>query len=182
LSSDEENNSKNITLERVIEECGSFGRYQYIHFFFLTLFPIASGVFNFYYVFGAADIPYKCHAPENINHDWNIEISSSQCSYIIKDWQNETIGTYPCTNWEYNRKLFGETFTEEAGLICQHSIRRSFLATALQAGAMLIFFAGQITDIIGRRRSIRLFIGLLLSTCFITQALLQFVPLSINQK
>jgi MFS family permease len=47
---------------------------------------------------------------------------------------------------------------------------------------MLVFFAGQITDIIGRRRSIQLLISLLLITSVITQGLLQFVPMSVNQK
>jgi MFS family permease len=52
----------------------------------------------------------------------------------------------------------------------------------LQIGAMLIFFTGQITDLIGRRRSIQLLIALLLIVSVITQGLLQFVPMSINQK
>ena len=90
MSSDDENSLKNITLERVIEECGSFGRYQYIHFFFLTFFPIASGIFNFYYVFGAAEIPYKCHISNEIPPEFNIEILPSQCSYQLKDNLNET--------------------------------------------------------------------------------------------
>ena len=92
------------------------------------------------------------------------------------------IGIFPCTDWIYDRRIFGKTFTEETNLICQHSIHRSFVATMLQMGAMFIFFTGQITDIIGRRRSIQLLIGLLLITSIITQGLLQFVPMSINQK
>lgn len=182
MSSDDENSSKNITLERVIEECGSFGRYQYIHFFFLTFFPIAAGIVNFYYVFGAAETPYKCQMSNELHPEFNIEVSASQCSYILKDNQNETIGIYPCTNWIYDRSIFGKTFAEEANLICQHSIRRSLLSTTLQMGAMFIFFTGQITDIIGRRRSMQLLIGLLLITSVITQGLLQFLPMSINQK
>jgi MFS family permease len=49
-------------------------------------------------------------------------------------------------------------------------------------GAMLMFFAGQITDIIGRRRSLHLVIAILLIVSVVTQGLLQFVPMSINQK
>ncbi len=182
MSSDEENSSKNLTLESVIEECGSFGRYQYIHFFFLTFFPIASGIFNFYYVFGAAEIPYQCHVPHEVPTNFSTEVLPSQCAYLLKEDLNKTIGTFPCTEWKYDRRIFGQTFTEEANLICQHSIRRSFLATMLQIGAMLIFFTGQITDLIGRRRSIQLLIALLLIVSVITQGLLQFVPMSINQK
>jgi MFS family permease len=182
LSSDEENNFKNITLERVIEECGSFGRYQYIHFFFLTFFPIASGIFNFYYVFGAAEIPYECNMPFKIPQDFSIEVLSSQCAYTLKNYQNKTIGPYPCESWKYDRTIFGKTFTEEADLICEYNIRRSFLSTSLQMGGMFMFFAGQITDIIGRRRSMQLVVAILLIVSLITQGLLQFVPMPINQK
>ncbi|CAF4573133.1 unnamed protein product [Rotaria sp. Silwood1] len=182
LSSDDENTSRNITFERVMKECGSFGRYQYIHFFFIVFFPIATGINNFYYVFGAAETPYECIIPNNTHHGFYIEVASSQCFYIIKNDQNITNGTYPCTNWKYDRRLFGKTFSEEANFICQHSIHRSLLAIMLQVGAMLVFFTGQITDLIGRRRTMQLLIGLLLITSLITQGLLQFLPMSINLK
>ncbi len=182
MSSDEENNLKDITFEHVIEECGSFGRYQYIHFFFLTFFPIATGIYNFYYVFGAAETPYQCQVSNDLHPEFNISILPSQCSYLLKNNFNETIGTFPCKSWTYDRSIFGKTFTEEANLICQYSIHRSFLSTMLQTGAMLVFFTGQITDMIGRRRLIQLLIGLLLITSIITQGILQFVSISINQK
>ncbi|CAF0969930.1 unnamed protein product [Adineta ricciae] len=182
LSSDEENPIENLSLEHVIHECGSFHRYQFIHFFFLSLFPIASGIVNFYYVFGAAENPYKCQVPTTTNQSLYIEISPSQCSYDIMDKWNRTIESHPCRIWEYDRSVFGETFTSEANFICQRSIHRSLLATMLQIGAMLIFFTGHIVDTIGRRRSIHLITALFLMTSLITQALLQFVPMSINQK
>lgn len=173
---------KSITLEQVIEECGSLGRYQYIHFFFLTFFPIATGILNFYYVFGAAETPYKCYVSDEIPANVSIEILSNQCSYKLKENFNKTMGIFPCTTWFYDRSIFGQTFTEEANLVCQYSMHRSLIATMLQMGAMLLFFSGQMTDIIGRRRSIKLLIALLLTTSVITQGLLQFIPMSINQK
>ena len=182
LSSDEEHSLKNVKLEQVIEECGSFGRYQFMHFFFLSLFPVAAGVVNFYYVFGVAEPPYECRVPNELNQSFRIEILSSQCSYVTKTYQNKTNGTYPCANWEYDRSLFGKTFTEEANFICQYGIYRSLATTLLQIGAMLIFFTGQVADRIGRRRALRLLIGLLLSTYLITHGLLQFVPMSTIQK
>ncbi|UJR37768.1 hypothetical protein I4U23_030461 [Adineta vaga] len=182
LSSDEENTLKSITLEHVIHECGSFHRYQYIHFFFLSLFPIASGIVNFYYVFGAAENIYECQIPNEMKRNFHVDILPSQCSYIIKNDQNITIRMNSCTKWKYDRSVFGETFTSEADFICERSIHRSFLATMLQMGAMMIFFTGQIIDMIGRRRSFHLLVGMLLITSIITQSLLQFVPMSTNQK
>lgn len=182
MSSDEENSLKDITLERVIRECGAFGPYQYINAFFLLLFPIATGVYGFYYVFAASEAPYQCHVSNNINRTLQVEISPSQCSYELKNNQNKTIGIYPCTEWIYNRSVYGKTFTEEANFICEHSVYRSFLATALQIGAMFIFFTGRIIDVIGRRRALILLIGQLLVISLITQGLLQFVPMTKNEK
>ncbi|CAF4140672.1 unnamed protein product, partial [Rotaria sp. Silwood2] len=181
LSSDDESISKNITFERVIKECGSFGRYQYIHFFFITFFPIATGIYNFYYVFGAAETPYECYVANDTHQGFNIEVLPSQCYYKI-DYPNKTTVTYLCTNWKYDRSRFGETFSEEANFICHRSIHRSSLAIMFQIGAMFVFITGQITDKIGRRHTIQLLIGLLLVTCLITQGFLQFVPMSINLK
>ncbi|CAF5196615.1 unnamed protein product, partial [Rotaria magnacalcarata] len=180
LSLDEENSSKNITLERVIEECGSFGRYQYIHFFFLILFPVATGIYNFYYVFASVETSYQCIASHNIDQGFSLEISPSQCSYEIKNVQNQTMGIFPCTNWIYNPSIYGRTFTEEANFICQYRYYLSLLAAMLQIGAMFILFTGRITDWLGRRCSLILLVGQLLVTSLITQGLLQFVPMSTN--
>jgi hypothetical protein len=181
LSSDNECTAAAITLERVIEACGSFGRYQRVHLVFLLLFPIASGVFNYYYIFGAAETPYACLPPRDLAPDVTAVVSATQCSYV-EVLHNQTVGAYACSDWTYDRRVFGKTFAEEANLVCQHSIHRSFLSTALQLGAMFMFFTGQITDRIGRRRSLHLLIALLLITSMITQTLLQFVPMSIHQK
>ena len=165
-----------------MEQCGSFGRYQYLHFFFLSLFPIASGIINFYYVFAAAKTPYTCHVENKSPANISIEMSSSQCSYKLTNDLNETLGEFSCTNWTYDRSVFGLTFTEEANFICENRFYRSFVSTMLQLGAMLVIFTGQLTDLIGRRRSAQLLVSLLLTTFLITQGLLQWVPMSINQK
>ena len=155
------------------------GRYQYLHFFFLSFFPIATGIFNFYYVFGAAEPSHQCDVSQEI--PGNVE-AVDNCWYILKEGLNESMQILPCAKWVYDRSVFGQTITEEANFVCQYSVYRSFVATAFQIGAMLIFFTGQMTDIIGRRLSIRLLIALLLITSVVTQGLIQFIPMPINLK
>ena len=182
MSSNEETNTKQITLETVIEECGAFDRYQYIHTFFLLLFPIASGISNYYFIFAAAEPPFSCQLPGRADNQSYLEVLPSQCSYVTSDVYNVTVETHPCTSWTYGEHVFGRTFTEEANLICDRSIQRAFLSTALQIGAMCIFFTGQVTDLIGRRRSFHLLMALLLTTSIVTQSIMQFVHISIKLK
>lgn len=99
---------------------------------------------------------------------------------------NETVFTRTyagsCSEWTYDRRVFGKTFVEELNLVCRHSELRPLLSSALQFGAMFMFFTGRMTDRIGRRRSMHLLIALLLITSITTQSLLQYVPMSLNQK
>jgi len=182
LSSEDEINSKTYTLEYVLSKCGAFNRYQFVHFFFILLLPTASGIFNFYYVFGAAYVPHRCDIDDKYQSNFSIEISSTQCSYALKNASNQTIETYTCQKWTYDRTRFGKTFTEEINLVCHYDIQRSYLATILQIGAMMIFFSGKLTDMIGRRRSTHILVSLLILTSLITQGLLQYVSLTDNQK
>ena len=173
MSSEDERQTKRITLENVIEQCGPFGRFQCLHAIFLLFFPVASGIVNFYFVFGAAEPAFICASTNKTNHSINFQWQTEQTNQTTCEM---------CSDWIYDQSLFGKTFTEEANLVCQHRTYRSLLATSLQAGAMFIFFTGQITDFIGRRRSMHLLVAFFILTSLITQALMQFAPISINQK
>lgn len=165
----------------MIDQCGPFGRYQWIHTCFLLLFPVASGIVNYYFIFGAAEPGYTCQLIDQLNATGQIRIDQSQCFYYTIDEFNQT-QSKPCSRWTYDQTVFGKTFTEEANFVCQHRFHRSLLASALQIGAMFIFFTGQLTDVLGRRRAMSLLVGLFLSVSLVTQTLLQFVPMTINQK
>ena len=180
MSSDQENSNKKITLERVLLECGAFSYFQIIHGFFLLLISVASGLVNFYFIFAAAEPNHQCLVTNETG--FNFQVDSSQCSYKKIDSVNQTVGDYFCTQWTYGEHVFGKTFSEEANMVCQNSIQRSLLSTALQFGAMFIFFTGQITDLIGRRRSMQLLVALWLTTWLVTQTLIQFIPMQIKYK
>lgn len=142
------------------------------------LFPIASGVYNFYFVFASAEPKYSCVLPNK----FDFEADSDECTYHELSGWNERVKNYTCTDWIYESHPFGKTFTQEANLICGQNIQRSHLSTALQLGAMLIFFTGQITDFIGRRRSMFLIMTILVLNGLITQSLIHFVSMDIKYK
>ncbi|CAF1071595.1 unnamed protein product [Didymodactylos carnosus] len=188
-----------VTLDEVIQHCGSLNRFQYFHYFFLNLIPITSGIIAFYYVYGVAEPLHRCHLPDTIWLNDQYHPFNSTHQYLIDLWiptqdkctirkplssnlsqpSNETIA---CIKWVYDRTVFGRTFTEDANFVCLNSVKRSFLSSALQMGAMFVLFTGQLGDKIGRRKSIQIISIILLTTCVVTQILLQFVPMTINTK
>ncbi|CAF0940829.1 unnamed protein product [Rotaria sp. Silwood1] len=130
-----------ISLENVLKRCGDFRRYQWIHYIFLNLIAISTSLNAYYYVFGVAEPPFRCRLPlttssdedqfQSINMTHQLFIDNRQSSTTCC----ETINRTTCTDFMYDRSVFGKTFTEEANLICTHAVKRTWLATVLQIGA-----------------------------------------------
>ena len=102
--------------------------------------------------------------------------------FLSKNRRMESDASWSVCTVDVRSNNIWKTFTEEANFVCQYRLYRSFLATALQIGAMLIFFSGQITDLVGRRRALQLLVGFFLVISFGTQAAMQFLPITIEQK
>ncbi|CAF1335151.1 unnamed protein product, partial [Rotaria sordida] len=99
--------------------------------------------------------------------------STSQCNDV-----NESI----CTNFVYDRSVFGRTFTEDANFVCTHAVKRTWLSTVYQIGACSTLLTGPISDKIGRRNVIQaLTIGVFVFSS-LTQLFLQFINMSIDAK
>ena len=116
-----------ISLETVLRQCGDLHRYQFIHYIFLTLITIGSGITTYYYVFGVAEPLYWCRLPRNSTHQDLIDRyqSTGKC-----EDSNGSI----CQNFLYDRSVFGRTFTEEGDFICGKSLTKTWLSTMYQVG------------------------------------------------
>ena len=129
-----------ISLENVIRHCGDFGRYQLIHYIFLNLICIASGVNAFYYVFGVAEPSFRCRLPSNIwPHEDRFQSVNETHQHLIDTWSSpaskcDGINGSECTDFVYDRSVFGKTFTEYSNFVCNKAVRRTWLSTAYQLG------------------------------------------------
>jgi hypothetical protein len=133
--------ARDITLEQVLKQCGDFSRYQLIHYLFLNLITIISGIATYYYMFGVAEPMFRCQSPSSTwpTHAYRFDsintthqplvstelLSSSNC--------NDKNGLI-CTDFIYDRSVFGRTFTEDANFVCGRSMKKTWLSTFYQLG------------------------------------------------
>jgi hypothetical protein len=128
-----------ISLESILRKCGDLHRYQIIHYIFLNLITLGSGITTYYYVFGVAEPSYRCRLPLN---QWPYEDQyqpfNGTHQYLINQYQTESkcvdINGSTCMNFVYDRSVFGRTFTEEGDYICQKSLKKTWLSTLYQVG------------------------------------------------
>lgn len=129
-----------LTLENIIRRCGDFGRYQWLHFFFLCILNFSSGITGFYYVFGLAEPYYRCRLPSNIWPDDNQYTAINTThqhlldQYLMPSSKCENINGTSCHDFVYDRSVYGTTFTEEANFICSHAMKKTWLSTVYQIG------------------------------------------------
>jgi hypothetical protein len=163
---------------------------------------MSAGIIGFYYVFGAADPDHRCRLPVNVWPDdtqYN-PINSTHAMYIkdyipkVKDgikWEkcvryitpNSNDTPVNCPNgWAYDRSIFGYTFTEEANLVCGRESEKSWLATLMQCGGFSLLIIGSLADRYGRKKITAIVTILLFVTCLITQALMQWLPMTVKTK
>lgn len=131
--------SSEISLENVLRRCGDLGAFQWIHFIFLNLITLGSGITTYYYVFGVAEPSYRCQLPEHLwpnDHQYNfINLThlnlwnERQNGSICNDFYGST-----CRKFVYDRKTFGRTFTETGNYICQNALKKTWLSTMYQVG------------------------------------------------
>jgi hypothetical protein len=129
-----------ISLENVLRRCGDFSRYQLIHYIFLSLLNLCSGVTGFYYVFGLAEPLFRCRLPSDIwPADNQYEVANTTHSLLLESFQflpykcDDVDGSI-CYDYVYDRSVYGKTFTEEAQLVCSNDFKKTWLSTAYQIG------------------------------------------------
>jgi hypothetical protein len=130
-----------LSLENVLKRCGDFGRYQLIHYIFLNLICIGSGVNAFYYVFGVAEPSFRCRLPSDIwsGEDQFQSINDTHQSLIDNFLSSKSkcdgINGSKCTDFVYDRSVFGKTFTEYSNFVCSNAVKRTWISTAYQIGS-----------------------------------------------
>jgi len=131
--------ANDISLENVLQKCGDLGRYQLIHYIFLNLIAIESGITAYYYVFGVAEPSYRCRLPSNVwPYEDQYQSINTTHQYLINQFQqsskcNDINGSF-CRDFIYDRSVFGRTFTEEGNFICENSLKKTWLSTMYQVG------------------------------------------------
>jgi hypothetical protein len=129
-----------ISVENVIRRCGDFGVYQWIHFVFLCILNFSNSLTGFYYVFGLAEPFFRCQLPSNVWPDDNQykAINATQQylldNYLSSSSKCENINGFQCNNFVFDRSVFGRTFTEEAQLVCENELKKTWLSTIYQIG------------------------------------------------
>ncbi|CAF3812051.1 unnamed protein product [Rotaria sp. Silwood1] len=136
--------SKDVSVDSVLKQCGDFGRFQLFHYFFLNLLQISTGLVAFYYIYGAAEPEHRCRLPSSIwqndsqYNPVNATLKSLIDKYIpISDgkWDkchmlDSDRRLIDCPNsWVFDRRVYGFTFTEEAHLVCHTKGRKSLTAS-----------------------------------------------------
>ncbi|CAF3302018.1 unnamed protein product [Rotaria sp. Silwood2] len=192
--------STTATLDDVIHQCGRLGRFQWRQYCFLNLIQISAGLASFYYVFGAAEPDHRCRLAPSLwpNDDTYTPINQTHALFLqlyiptkdgkwdqchLFDSLNINKSLIECPNGlVFDRSIYGFTFTEAIGLVCRDRPKKSLLATPMQAGGFIVLIAGILADKFGRKRTIIGASILLFSICFITQIIIQWIPMSINMK
>lgn len=163
---------------------------------------MSAGIMSFFYVYGAAEPDHRCRLPPavwpndnqykpiNRTHEIYIDayIPRTKDGSKLEKCLRYTTGNYNdtpvyCPNgWAYDRSVFGYTFTEAADLVCNREPEKSWLATLMQCGGFSLLIIGSLADRYGRKKLTAIITILLFVTCLITQALIEWVPMTIETK
>mgnify|MGYP001078279302 FL=1 len=132
--------TEEISLENVLRRCGDFGIYQWIHFVMLCIINFSGGMTGFYYVFGLAEPEFRCRLPEDIWPNDNQYLFANEThqqllqTYMSLSSKCENINGSKCTNFVFDRSVYGLTFTEEASFVCDDALKKTWLNTAHAIG------------------------------------------------
>jgi hypothetical protein len=131
--------ANDVSLENVLQKCGDLGRYQIIHYIFLNLIALESGITAYYYVFGVAEPSYRCRLPFNIwPYEDQYQPINTTHQYLINQFEvpskcHDINGSF-CRDFIYDRSVFGRTFIEEGNFICQNALKKTWASTMYQFG------------------------------------------------
>ncbi|XP_065929255.1 organic cation transporter protein isoform X2 [Magallana gigas] len=146
----------------VIQELGSFGKFQRRILFFISIPLLLTGFGAPATSFILVNQPHRCKIPSYENDTYAIQSASHQ-EIINRTIPRTSEGSYAectvivngteqkCSKWVYDQSQFIRTVTSDFNLVCDNTIIRSHLKTTYLFGFMAASMVSQLSDIFGRR-------------------------------
>ncbi|XP_060802617.1 beta-alanine transporter-like [Amyelois transitella] len=181
-----------MDFDAILEDVGTFGRYQKLVIYFVLLPAVIPCGFHAYaQLFMAADVQHWCKVPE-LEHLTDLQLVKnlsiplelkngepffSKCtkynlnySEILKSYQEDSTRKHaevvPCTDgWTYDRSVYKNTIVSEWNLVCNKDFYPTLGLILLGVGGIIgNYIFGYLQDSIGRKPSF--FIYLLIECIF----------------
>ncbi|XP_068152103.1 organic cation transporter protein [Drosophila tropicalis] len=135
-----------MDFERVLDKCGSFGRYQLILLILYGYTNILSSMHYFSQTIISFTPAHSCVPPQDL-YPFGSNVSIQSCSFIDLSDQNE----YQCNQWDYELESGYTSITTEMNWICEDGYKLAVGQSFFFVGSVLgtIFF-GYLADRIGR--------------------------------
>ncbi|CAH0730021.1 unnamed protein product, partial [Brenthis ino] len=177
-----------MDFDAILEDVGTFGRYQKLVIYFILLPAVIPCGFHAYaQLFMAADVKHWCRVPE-LEHLENVELIKnlsiplelkngeleySQCSMynlnyseLLKSYPDIEIGDFaeitPCTDgWMYDKNIYKNTVVTEWDLVCNKDFFPTLGLVLLAVGGIIgNYIFGYLQDTFGRKPSFFIYLAI----------------------
>lgn len=169
-----------VDFDEVLERIGGWKKYQIYHYILIGLAALPAGMHTLVNVFVIGLPDYWCHMPDLANQTKeHIQRASSplvavnghrehsKCSVFDVDYSNSNVTwklngnisynendfpTRQCSEWDYDKELFGNTIVDRWDLVCGNAWKRAVAQSIYMLGFLVgaIGF-GSLSDKIGRK-------------------------------
>ena len=178
-------------IDQLLENVGSFGRYQKIQFFLVGLLAVVPAMTAFSYVFIAATPDHRCQV--NLTNDtdsfdkWtpvheqflSNNIKERRC--FIYEITSQGKQLKKCSNWVFNQTYYGTTISTDWNLVCDQLHLKGITQNAYIIGTSGSLLSGIMSDKFGRRTTMFWLILLLAVVFNFTQLFMHSNMSSMNK-
>jgi len=176
------------THDVVTDNLGSIGRYQLFVGLLFAVMEIPHGWCMLLHKFISPNVDHWCARPDttkwtvdqwrNISsplgdscHIYNMSFTEDQ-----PDLRKETEDIVPCNEWEYETSMFQNTIMQKFDLVCEDKIMTKVGSFVFFAGTGVgVFIAGLLSDKIGRKKTLLIFVILFMLSGLVSALAPSFV-------
>lgn len=171
-----------MTFDDILKEIGQFGSYQKRIYALLCVPALCLSALMVVNVFLLGIPEHRCKIPGLDNDTYKVQnefhqflINQTipagtedhvydQCHVIITEGRSKAT-KQKCTEWVYDTTVYKNTFAKQHNLVCDDTLKTSHAQTVFFSGVLLGSIAfGQVSDIIGRRKTLYVTLWLLLTS------------------